>query len=132
MNEEAQPKKVLVCDDDENLVHIIERLLVKKGISVVKANDGAECLEKVRSEKPDLLLIDIDMPKLNGFQTLEALSKDPASSPLQVFVVSAHQKPDDEVRAYKLGARKFIVKPFNCAHLVEEVQKTLGGDQRKA
>lgn len=132
MSDSAQSKKVLVCDDDENLVHIIERLLVKRGFAVVKANDGGECLEKLKEEKPDLLLLDIDMPKLNGFQILEALAGDPGLAPPGVIVVSAHQKADDELRAYKLGAKKFIVKPFNCVHLVDEVQKTLGGDQKKA
>lgn len=118
-------QKILVCDDDEIFGDLLETLLVQEGFTVVTAISGSECLEKFADERPDLLLIDLDMPNINGFQVMETLSADRAAALPPIIVISGHQRKEEEELARKLGAADFIIKPFNCEHFVEEVKKVL-------
>lgn len=121
----AGPAKVLVCDDDETFSDLLEMLLVRDGFEVSKARDGFEALEKLTEEKPDLMLLDIHMPNINGFEILETLSKEPSLHDLSIVVVTGDERKEDRELAERLGAKAVITKPIVCEDLIAAIRKLL-------
>ncbi len=119
------PKKILVCDDDETLVDILAKLLTDNGFDVNTAHDGFQCLEKLIEERPQALLLDLDMPNKDGFQIMEALNRDKRLPHPEIVVLSGHEKAGDKERALQLGAKRFFVKPFVCKEVLEAVKLLL-------
>lgn len=123
-------KKILVVDDDRNIVKLIKLRLEKNNYEVIAAYDGAECMEKVLSDKPDLIILDILMPKADGYDVLVGLKEFKALTgkiPLvPVIVFSALNDPRVKELIEKEEIKDYIVKPFEPEALLAKVRKVLG------
>jgi two-component system alkaline phosphatase synthesis response regulator PhoP/two-component system response regulator VicR len=119
-------KKILVVDDERKIVQAIEEELKKNGFQVITAYDGQEGLEKVRSEKPDLVILDRIMPKLHGQIILNMMRQDDSLKSVPVIMLTADKTPEDIVQSMvEGGAVGYIVKPFEMKELIETVKKFL-------
>lgn len=110
-------KKVLVVDDSPVDLKHLERLLSDSGVLVLTAATGAEALDKARQEQPQLILMDVNMPGLDGFSTARKLAADPATKAIPVVFVTAKDQKADRVFAQMLGAKGFVTKPCSAADL---------------
>lgn len=119
--------KVLVCDDERNIVRLIQVTLERQGYTVVTAYDGKEGLEKVRAESPDLMVLDVMMPYMDGFEVLKNLRKDPATEALPVIMLTAKAQDKDVFEGYHYGADMYLTKPFNPMELVSFVNRIAQG-----
>lgn len=117
-------KRILVVDDELAIIKILKIKLRVSGYDVVTALDGQQALDLVRSESPDLMVLDVIMPNKDGFEALRELRM---HSQLPVIVCSA--RPENAQRAYELGANDFLPKPFDVDDLVRRVNSLLGGPQ---
>ncbi len=113
-------KKILLVDDEEAILRVLRIKLRVSGYEVVTACNGQQALELIETSCPDIVLSDIIMPGIDGFQMLEKLDSLP-----YVPVIAFSAIPDNAGKALTLGARAFIDKPFNVDHLVTEIQKVL-------
>ena len=111
--------KILIVDDEPNIVISLEFLMKKEGFQIAVASDGEEALAKVASFAPDLLLLDVMMPKKSGFEVCEALRADPANSALKIVMLTA--------KGLAIGADAYVTKPFSTKDLVVRVKELLGG-----
>jgi len=119
------PKKILIVEDEKPLSHALDLKLQHEGFATTVAHNGQECLQHVENDSYDVVLLDIMMPVMDGFQVLEELNKKP-NKPV-VFVLSNLSQREDETRALKLGARKYFVKSDTpLAVIVEEIKTALG------
>jgi DNA-binding response OmpR family regulator len=118
--------KILVVDDEIYIVHILDFSLGMEGYSVVTALDGEQALEKARAEKPDLIVLDIMMPKLDGYETCKRLKADDATRAIPVILLSAKGRNVDQKVGFEVGADDYITKPFSPRKLVERINAILG------
>ena len=116
-----ETKKAVLCDDDKTTAMIIRRLLAKIGFSVFIAGDGEEGLALIHAEKPQLLILDLDMPVKNGIAVLEDLQKTPVAD-LYTIILSSHEDKQVRDQVQGLGAEEVVVKPFTPADLVKKVE----------
>jgi two-component system, OmpR family, alkaline phosphatase synthesis response regulator PhoP len=114
--------KILIADDNITNVELLEAYLAETDCEIAVAADGQETLDKVASFQPDLILLDIMMPKLSGFEVCKALKKDPATKQIMVMMVTALDEPGDIDRAVASGCDDFLSKPINKIALVIRVQ----------
>ena len=121
------PLKVLVCDDERHIVRLIQVNLERQGYTVVTAFDGKEGLEKVRSEKPNLCVLDVMMPYMDGFEVLKALRREPETENLPVIMLTAKAQDKDVFEGYHYGADMYLTKPFNPMELVTFVKRIAAG-----
>jgi two-component system alkaline phosphatase synthesis response regulator PhoP/two-component system response regulator VicR len=121
------PLKILVCDDERHIVRLIQVNLERQGWNVVTAYDGKEGLEKVHSEKPDLLVLDVMMPYMDGFEVLKSIRKDPGTEKLPVIMLTAKAQDKDVFEGYHYGADMYLTKPFNPRELVTFVKRIAAG-----
>ena len=119
--------KILLVDDEPDYVSTISHHLEWANYNVVIANNGQEGLEKAASEKPDLILLDTNMPVMNGHETLEHLNKDPELKTIPVIMVTAACEVDDIATASSFGVVDYISKPFDFADLKEKIASALEG-----
>jgi DNA-binding response OmpR family regulator len=118
--------KILVVDDEIYIVHILDFSLGMEGYEVVTALDGEQALEKAQSEKPDLIVLDIMMPKLDGYETCKRLKADAATQDIPVILLSAKGRNIDQKVGFEVGADDYITKPFSPRKLVERINAILG------
>ncbi|HSI72811.1 MAG TPA: response regulator [Fimbriimonas sp.] len=123
--------KILVCDDERHIVRLIQVNLERQGYQVVTAFDGKEGLEKVRSEKPNLLVLDVMMPYMDGFEVLKNLRREADTEDLPVIMLTAKAQDKDVFEGYHYGADMYLTKPFNPMELVTFVKRILGGKDDK-
>ena len=121
------PLKVLVCDDERHIVRLIQVNLERQGYTVVTAFDGKEGLEKIRSEKPNLCVLDVMMPYMDGFEVLKALRREPETENLPVIMLTAKAQDKDVFEGYHYGADMYLTKPFNPMELVTFVKRIAQG-----
>jgi two-component system alkaline phosphatase synthesis response regulator PhoP len=121
------PLKVLVCDDERHIVRLIQVNLEREGYKVVTAYDGKEGLEKVRTEKPDLMVLDVMMPYMDGFEVLKALRRDADTADLPVIMLTAKAQDKDVFEGYTYGADMYLTKPFNPRELIAFVKRISSG-----
>jgi len=124
----GETKKILVIDDVEENVDIIIQKLKHMGYSLHAAYDGEEALKLLKSEKPDLVLCDIMLPKVDGWEILEAIRKDPELKGTPVILMTAYttiQFKGERMRAMELGAVDYLKKPFDLSEMAELVEKHL-------
>jgi diguanylate cyclase (GGDEF)-like protein len=123
----AQPhkNKILVVDDVPVNVQLLTTYLTSVGYHVITARDGQEALTKVSASQPDLILLDVMMPKLNGFEVCERIKKDPVTRIIPVIMVTALNEIEDKIKATEAGADDFISKPFNKLELLTRVKSLL-------
>jgi len=117
--------KILIVDDEPNIVISLEFLMKKEGFEVAVANDGEEALAKVASFNPDLMLLDVMMPKKSGFEVCEALRADPQRSGLQIVMLTAKGRDTEVAKGLALGADAYVTKPFSTKDLVAKVKEML-------
>jgi CheY-like chemotaxis protein len=119
--------RILVVDDDIDIVGWLRHFLTHSGYRVTEAYDGIQALEAVASDKPDLILLDMRMPRMDGRSVLWRLRQREATSQIPVIILSAHEVSDEVERArlVDLGVRQFLRKPVNAQQLIEEIQSHL-------
>jgi DNA-binding response OmpR family regulator len=118
-------KKVLLVDDEPRLLLLVKSRLVASGYEVITAADGEEALAKIASEKPDLVILDVMMPKLDGLQVCEQIKNNEALAKIPVIILSAKNQQDTIMEAMKVGADGYMIKPFRPEALLKEVKKFL-------
>ena len=121
--------KVLVVDDEPNIVLSLEFLMEQAGFEVVTAEDGEQALEQVNNASPDLLLLDISLPGMSGFDVLERLRGQEATAQLPIIMLTAHGRDVEREKGMALGADDYITKPFSTQSLVEKVKALLKEEQ---
>jgi DNA-binding response OmpR family regulator len=118
-------KKILIVDDEPNIVISLEFLMKKEGFEVAVANDGDEALAKVASFNPDLLLLDVMMPKKSGFEVCEALRADSQHAGLKIVMLTAKGRDTEMAKGLAIGADAYVTKPFSTKELVDKVKEML-------
>ena len=119
-------KKILIVDDEPNIIISLEFLMKKEGFEIAVAGDGDEALAKVASFAPDLVLLDVMMPKKSGFEVCEALRADPAHAALKIVMLTAKGRDTEVAKGLAIGADAYITKPFSTKELVATVKRILG------
>lgn len=117
--------KILIVDDEPNIVISLEFLMKKEGFEVAVASDGEEALAKVASFSPDLILLDVMMPKKSGFEVCEVLRADPQRNGLQIVMLTAKGRDTEVAKGLALGADAYFTKPFSTKELVAKVKEML-------
>lgn len=119
----AQPARILVVDDDPVILRLIEVNLDLEGFEVVTANRGEDAIAKARDTAPDLILLDLMMPEMSGWELAERLQKDDTVSGIPLVFLSARTQDEDRRRGEELGVAGYITKPFDPADLVATIRK---------
>lgn len=120
-------RKILIVDDEPNIVRTVADRLRMTGYEVVTAGDGQEGLERALEERPDLILLDIIMPGLDGYATLERLGQMEETRGIPVIMLTARSQAEDVQRATSSGAADYVVKPFDLVALMEKMERVLCG-----
>lgn len=118
-------RKVLVIDDEPGIVDIVETNLLGDGFEVASAKDGKEGLEKVRSESPELVILDVMMPEMDGWEVLRHMEADPNTAGIPVIMLTAKASDEDYIHGLEEGAVEYITKPFYPQELVNRIKITL-------
>jgi len=116
-------KKILAVDDERAIVRLVQVNLERHGYEVVTAFDGKEALEKVASELPDLIVLDVMMPYMDGFEVLQNLKKDPQTRDIPVIMLTAKAQDADVFRGWQSGVDCYLTKPFNPMELIAFVKR---------
>lgn len=122
----VRTKTVLLVDDSPTARMIESLLLKQKGYRLLEAHDGAEGVDVARREAPDLILMDVSMPKLDGFQALEQIRSDPKTTAIPVIMITTRAELEHVQRGYEAGCSEYLTKPINGAELLQRVEKYLG------
>lgn len=117
--------KILIVDDEPDVVVFMERALKAEGFDVVYAYDGISALDMVAVEKPDLVLVDIMMPMMSGYEVCEQIRANPQTQQIPLICVSSAHTPDARAQSLRVGASTLIVKPFVPAELIAQVRRYL-------
>ena len=118
-------KKILIVEDEEHLLELESLLLSTKGYEVKGVLDGPSALELVASMKPDLILLDIMLPVMDGFEVCRQIKANEATRHIPVVMLSAKKSKEDLVKAEQVGADRYITKPFKSAMVIEIIQRLL-------
>ena len=121
----VRPAKVLIADDNPQILELLEAYLEPLAVRVVLASDGQAAVAAVERERPDLILLDIMMPKRSGFEVCRSLKEDPRYRDIPIIMVTALNELGDIERARESGADDYLSKPVNKAQLLERVQSLL-------
>lgn len=116
-------KKILAVDDEKHIVRLVQINLEKEGYQVVTANNGRQALEVVAAEKPDLIVMDVMMPEMDGFETLQKLKENVATAKIPVVMLTAKAQDADVFRGWQSGADLYLTKPFNPQELITFVKR---------
>lgn len=119
-------KTIMVVDDNPDIITIVRTILEGKGFNVLSASSGAECLETLKSQKPDLIVLDIMMPEMDGLEVLTRLKAMSEFSNVPVVLLTAKVQYEDVLGGYKLGADYYITKPFTSTQLINGINLLLG------
>lgn len=120
-------KKVLIADDEQNIVISLEFLMKREGFEVAIANDGEEAVQRIRADQPDLVLLDVMMPKKSGFEVCQEIKADPALASVRILMLTAKGRDTEVAKGLALGADAYMTKPFSTKELVEKVRSLLEG-----
>lgn len=118
-------KKILIVDDEPNIVMSLEYSFKKNNFEVYIARDGQEALEILKTNFPDVIILDIMMPLVDGYATLEQIKKDHNLSHTKVIFLSAKNKESDIIKALELGANAYLTKPFSIKKVIDTVLEQL-------
>ncbi len=117
--------KILVADDDTEIQELLTFILEKEGYKVITASDGEETIEKALKEKPELILLDVTMPKLSGYEVCEKLRNNQSTALIPIIMLTSLTHPKDRITGIKLGADEYICKPFEPYELVARIERML-------
>ncbi|MBU1577048.1 MAG: response regulator [Candidatus Edwardsbacteria bacterium] len=120
--QEKETARILVVDDDANIINFFQAVLEEQGYTVATAGNGIEAIKKVKEFHPEVILLDVIMPEMDGYEVTEELKGDPATSSISIILVTGMDTLDDKVRGLEAGADDFITKPFNFDELVARVR----------
>ena len=118
-------KKILAVDDEKHIVRLVQINLQKAGYEVATASTGREALERVGEFGPDLIVMDVMMPEMDGFEALKKLKENPATREIPVIMLTAKAQDADVFRGWQSGADLYLTKPFNPAELLSFVKRLL-------
>lgn len=118
-------KRILIVDDEVNIVISVEFLLEQAGYYVRVAHNGEEGLERVATFEPDLVLLDVMMPRLNGFDVCQRIRQNPAWQDIKIIMLTAKGREAEITKGLALGANTYITKPFSTRELLAEVKRIL-------
>jgi two-component system, OmpR family, phosphate regulon response regulator PhoB len=124
------PPRILVVEDVPVVLTVLRMRLEAEGFAVLTARDGVEALEQVRSAQPDLVLLDLMLPRLNGERVCQELRADPRTRTLPIVVLSARVGEVERLRALAAGADTFISKPYDVKQLIDEIRARLAARGR--
>lgn len=116
-------KKILAVDDERHIVRLVQVNLERQGYTVVTAYDGKEALEKVEAEQPDLIVLDVMMPYMDGFEVLQNLKRNPTTRDIPVIMLTAKAQDADVFRGWQSGVDCYLTKPFNPMELIAFVKR---------
>lgn len=119
--------KVLIADDEPNIVVSLEFLMKREGHQVLVARDGVQALETIRRERPDLVLLDLMMPVMSGFDVCQQVRADESLAGVKILMLTAKGRDTDVAQGLGLGADGYITKPFSTKELAARVRSMLGG-----
>jgi len=119
-------RKILVVDDEEDILHFLEMVLSEKGYEVVTAAGGHQALTRAQIEHPDLVLLDVMMPQMDGWEVLKLLRADEGTAHIPVAMLSARTEAKDRVHGLQEGAIDYICKPFSLQELLGKIDTALG------
>jgi len=120
-------KKILLVEDEELMTDLLQRKLAKEGYEILVAKDGQEGLKAMREVKPDLVLLDIIMPRMGGFEVMEEMNKDEELKKIPVIIISNSGQPVELSRAKELGAKDWLIKTeFDPREVIDKVVKQIG------
>jgi CheY-like chemotaxis protein len=119
-------KTIMVVDDNPDIITIVRTILEGKGFNVLSASSGSECLEVLKSQKPDLIVLDIMMPEMDGLEVLTRLKGMTEFNSVPVVLLTAKVQYEDVLGGYKLGADYYITKPFTSTQLINGINLLLG------
>ena len=120
---------VLVVDDNEDNLRVTEEILKTRGYTVHIATDGAQALRSIEQNRPDVVLLDIMLPDMDGMEVLDRLRSNPEHVRLPVILVTAKSQDEDVLAGYKIGADYYITKPFTARQLLHGIGLVLGGGE---
>lgn len=118
-------RSVLIVDDEPMARTLLRLMLVRAGFEVLEAENGFEALDKVKQKQPELVLLDVMMPGIDGFSVCEALRKDPLTVDLPIIMLSAKTDLESVNRGLRLGANKYLTKPISTEELTRQVRDVL-------
>lgn len=124
-------RKILTCDDEKHIVRLIQVNLERQGYEVITAYNGKECLEKVEAEHPDLIVLDVMMPEMTGFEVLEVLKKNPETENIPIIMLTARAQDADVLRGWQSGVECYLTKPFNPMELIAFVKRIFSMEDNK-
>ena len=119
-------KKILIVDDEPSMVSVLKRHVSNAGYDFDSASNGQEAFEKIQLDQPDLVLLDLVMPGMNGFETCRRIRENEKTKKLPVLIVTALRSDSDSASAAACGANELIVKPVDGAHLAKRLRHHLG------
>jgi two-component system alkaline phosphatase synthesis response regulator PhoP len=119
-------KKILLVDDSATVLMMERMILAAERFEIVTASNGLEGQEKAKSERPDLILMDIVMPQMTGIQACKALRADPATRDIPIILVTTRGEADSMEQGYESGCNDYVTKPVNSAELLSKVRNLLG------
>jgi DNA-binding response OmpR family regulator len=122
--------KVLVVDDEVNITQILEFSIGAEGFDVMTAQNGEEAIEKARREQPDLIILDIMMPKIDGYEACRILKANPLTKNIPVVLLTAKGRDIDKRLGMEVGATDYIVKPFSPNKLIERINQLLSCNKK--
>jgi len=122
---EGQMKKILIVEDDKKSLYLARFILEKKGYEVIEARDGLEAIDRVSMERPDLILMDMQLPKLDGYEATRRIKADKKSDKIPVVALTAYAMKGDREKTLAAGCSGYIEKPIDPATFAEEVKKYL-------
>ncbi len=120
--------RILVVDDEPDILKLVNFALSTRGFEVLEATDGEAAVEMALAEQPDMVLLDVMMPLLNGYDACRRIKEDPATGHIPVLMLSAKSQATEQAAGLESGADGYIVKPFTPKELVSQVTGLLGGD----
>jgi DNA-binding response OmpR family regulator len=119
-------KRILAVDDEMVTARLMQYHLSRAGYEVTLAHDGVEALEKVQESRPDLIILDVMMPRLDGFEVIRQLKDNPDTEQIPVIMLTARSEAEDALQGYDSGAQWYLAKPFDPEVLLAYVRNTLG------
>jgi DNA-binding response OmpR family regulator len=131
-NDMKANRLILIADDDEDILELVRLRLTRSGYETVLARNGAEALEAARERQPDVALLDVSMPAVNGYEVSAALKSDPRTKHIPVILLTARAQTADVTKGFEAGADDYITKPFSPQALQIRVAAALGDAEGQA
>lgn len=120
---------IMIVDDSPTEVHVLKTALEKHGFDTVSAAEGSECIQLAREVRPDLILMDVVMPGVNGFQATRTLTRDPVTKSIPIVMITSKSQETDRIWGLRQGAVDYLVKPVSEAALVAKAKEVLNREE---